>query len=76
MIVLVHFMQKQPSYSVRFSPTRTIAAADTYVELERKIAELPESRMRQLFETASARRRRCIYAEAMKRGVDLSLIHI
>jgi len=69
LFVFVFLFAKQP-YSVRFAPSRPISAADAYPELVRDIGEFSSSRLRQLFETASARRRRHIYAEAMKRGVD------
>jgi len=48
-----------------------MAAADTYPRLVRDSSvELPAVRMRQLFETASALRRRHVYAEAKRSGIE------
>jgi len=63
-------------YAVHFAPRQTTqtaaaaAAADVSPKLLRDSVELPAARMRQLFETASAVRRRHVYAQAKKLGVD------
>ena len=73
---LIFYSTWQP-YSVHFTPrqattttTTTTTGDDVCPKLVCDGVELPAARLRHLFETASALRRRLVYAQARKHGVD------